>query len=101
MSLNDLSIEDVYALLDSLKEKEIGYKNVRKIYQQSFNYFRNNKEKDYQTFRKQTHLLAVKNDIREYKHTEEVYYSDNTTLLLKLLKIFGFLIFLKEMEKSK
>ncbi|WP_367769064.1 DUF3883 domain-containing protein [Flavobacterium sp. WC2421] len=88
MSFNDLTNEAVYMLLDSLKAKNIESKNARKVYQQAFSYFRNNKEIDYQLLKKQTHLLAVKNDKREYKPTQEVYYSDNTTLPSKIIEDF-------------
>lgn len=88
MSFNDLTAEAVYTLLDSLKQKDIEPKNARKIYQQAFSYFRNNKEKDYLTFKKQAYLLAVKNNLREYKPTQEVYYSDNSTLSSKIIENF-------------
>jgi hypothetical protein len=88
MSFNDLTYEAVYELLDSLKIKDIDSKNARKLYQQAFSYFRNKKEIEYQLFKKQTHLLAVKNDKREYRHTQEVYYSDNSTLPSKIIEDF-------------
>lgn len=88
MSFNDLTIETVYTLLNSLKDKEIEPKFARKIYQQAFSFFRNNKEKEFKFFKKQTHLLAVKNDKREYIPSQEVYYSDNTTLPSKIVENF-------------
>jgi hypothetical protein len=88
MSFNDLSVEAVYTLLDCLKTKNIDSKNARKLYQQVFSYFRSHKEINYQSFKKQTHLLAVKNQKSEYKLTQEVYYSDNTTLPSKIIENF-------------
>ncbi|MET3539184.1 sacsin N-terminal ATP-binding-like domain-containing protein [Chryseobacterium limigenitum] len=88
MSFDDLTNESVYALLETLKVNDIDSKNARKVYQQAFGYFRNNKKTDYKSFKKQTHLLAVKNNLREYKPTEEVYYSDNSTLPSKIIEDF-------------
>lgn len=88
MSFNDLNVESVYVLMNNLKEKNVDYKNARKIYQHAFNYFKNHKKLDLELLPKQTHLIALKNGKKEYIPTQEVYYSDNTTLPVKIIENF-------------
>ncbi|KGO88993.1 DUF3883 domain-containing protein [Flavobacterium suncheonense] len=88
MSFKDLTIDVVYGLLNGLKIKNTEFKNARKIYQQAFNYFKNHKQQDFSSYPKQTHLVAVKNGQKEYKLTQEIYYSDNTTLPSKIIEDF-------------
>ena len=85
MSFNDLEIEKVYSLLN-VKQSE--HAKARKIYQLAFNYFKNKSSVNYGSLTKQTNLLAVKNGIKEYHPTEDVYYSDNTTLPSKIMEDF-------------
>lgn len=85
MSFNDLEIERVYSLLD-LQQTELT--KARKIYQLAFNYFKNRPSTNFGSHIKQTNTLAVKNGIKEYRPTEEVYYSDNSTLPSKIIEDF-------------
>ena len=95
MSFNELNIEAIYALLNLLKEKDTEFKNARKMYQQAFSYFKNHNQEDFEMYLKQTNTLATKNGKKEYRPTEEVYYSDNTTLPSKIIEDFWIMDFPK------
>lgn len=85
MSFNDLEIEKVYSLLNV---QQSDHTKARKIYQLAFNYFKNKSSVNFGLLTKQKNLLALKNGIKEYRPTEEVYYSDNTTLPSKIMEDF-------------
>jgi len=90
MSFYELEIEKVYSLLE-IQQNE--HSKARKIYQLAFNYFKNLTSTNFFSYTKQTSILAVKTGVKEYRPTEEVYYSDNTTLPSKIVEdywIFDF-----------
>lgn len=85
MSVDDLEIEKVYSLLD-IEQSE--HSKARKIYQLAFNFFKKRTGEHFDAFSKQQKTLAIKNGIKEYRPTNEVYYSDNTTLPSKIIDNF-------------
>ena len=57
MDFNRIYMSDMRKMVkwfEVLKAKNIESKNARKVYQQAFSYFRNNKEIDYQLLKKQS-----------------------------------------------
>jgi hypothetical protein len=92
-TFNDLGLTKVFELINECAQQQSNGAVARKLYRLAFDNFRKRKSGDFKKYHTSIQLRAIKNGVREYKNIDEVYYSDNNTLPLRLVEdywIFDF-----------
>ncbi|AXG70815.1 hypothetical protein KORDIASMS9_03061 [Kordia sp. SMS9] len=86
---DDLPASVVYNnILKKFKELNIPHRTARKIYQQTFDYFKKHKDIVHAPYHTNMEVLAKKDNYTKYIENQQVYYSDNATLPSKIVAKF-------------
>jgi hypothetical protein len=104
ISFNDLEPEDVYEILNRLCKIDLEKKDVRKLYDLAFKFFKSKDALDFSNYKKDYKLLAKRKGKKEFIELDNVYYSDNATLPSKISEefwVFDFPTRLGETQISK
>jgi hypothetical protein len=91
----EFGLSRVFNLLNECAKQKGDASVAAKLYKLAFNNFRKRNDEVFETYHFDLQLLAIKNGQKEYRHVDEVYYSDNTTLPSKIIHDYWMFYFPK------